>query len=114
MRQKYLIFRSDDELTLTIREYAVIDKDLKNVSTFNLKKLAYSLLCEETYKSEAIVNSISCGMVDLIATLRTQNIFPIEPYITEIAESVTTLYNSPGNNKVELFFNDTDLLPEPI
>ena len=74
----------------------------------------YSLLCEETYASDAIVNSISCGKIDLIATLRTQNIFPIEHYITEIVESVTTMYNSPGHNRVELFFDDTDLLPESI
>lgn len=114
MRQKYVISRNDDNHTLEIREYAVIDTDLKKVASSALKKIDFSLLCEETYESKVIIDSISNGMIALIATLRTQNIFPIEPYITKIAESVTLLYNSSEVGSVELFFDDLDLLPESV
>ena len=70
----------------------------------------FTLLCEETYESEIIVSSISKGMNVLVAMLRTQNMFPIEPYATKIAESVIALYNSSENGSVELFFDDVNLV----
>jgi len=110
MRQKYVISRDTAEKQLKIREYAVIDKDLKKVATSLLEKRSFSFLHEETYESDIIVNSISKGMHTLISVLRTNNIFPIEPYALKIAESVTKLYNSSEDGPVELFFDDLDLL----
>ena len=112
MRQKYVISRNGAQNELKIREYAIIKKDLNKVASSMLKKRNFSLLCEETYESELIVSSISKGMDTLVSTLRTDNIFPIEPYATKIAESVMTLYNSSENGPVELFFNDTNLLSD--
>ena len=112
MRQKYVISRNGAQNELKIREYAIIKKDLNKVASSMLKKRNFSLLCEETYESELIVSSISKGMDTLVSTLRTTNIFPIEPYVTKIAESVMTLYNSSEDGPVELFFNDTNLLPD--
>lgn len=110
MRQKYVISRNGAQNELKIREYAIIKKDLNKVASSMLQKRNFSLLCEETYESELIVSSISKGMDTLVATLRTTNIFPIEPYATKIAESVMTLYNSSEDGPVELFFNDANLL----
>jgi hypothetical protein len=110
MRQKYVISRNGAQNELKIREYAIISKDLNKVASSMLQKRNFSLLCEETYESELIVSSISKGMDTLVETLRTTNIFPIEPYVTKIAESVMTLYNSSENGPVELFFNDANLL----
>jgi hypothetical protein len=110
MRQKYVISRNGTQNELKIREYAVIDKNLKKVASSMLQKKNFSFLCEETYESEMIVSSISKGMNALIASLRTQNIFPIEPYAAKIAESVMALYNSSGDSSVELFFDDVDLM----
>ena len=110
MRQKYVISRDDAKNKLKIREYAIIDKNLKKVVSSMLQKGSFSFLCEETYESEIIVSSISKGMNALVAILRTHNIFPIEPYATKIAESVTALYNSSEDNSVELFFDDVDLI----
>lgn len=110
MRQKYVISRDDSENKLTIREYAVIDKNLKKVASSMLQKGSFSFLCEETYESEIIVSSISKGMNALVAILRTHNIFPIEPYANKIAESVMALYNSSEDDPVELFFDDVDLM----
>jgi hypothetical protein len=110
MRQKYVISRDDSENKLTIREYAVIDKNLKKVASSMLQKGSFSFLCEETYESEIVVSSISKGINALVAILRTHNIFPIEPYANKIAESVMALYNSSEDGPVELFFDDVDLM----
>ena len=108
MRQKYVISRNGTKNNLKIREYAIIEKNIKKMGTSTLQKGNFSFLCEETYESEIIVNSISKGLNALIATLRTNRMFPIKPYAVKIAESVTDLYNSPEKNSVELFFNDVD------
>jgi hypothetical protein len=114
MRQKYVISRDGDKNKLKIREYAIIDKNLKKVASSMLRKGSFSFLCEETYENEIIVSSISKGMNALVAILRTHNIFPIEPYATKIAESVMTLYNSSEDDSVELFFDDVDLVSDLI
>ncbi len=110
MRQKYVISRNEAKNKLKIREYAILDKNLKKVSSSMLQKGSFSFLCEETYESEIIISSISKGMNALVEILRTHNIFPIEPYATKIAESVIELYNSSENCPVELFFDDVDLM----
>lgn len=114
MRQKYVISRNDTNRILKIKEYAVIDKDLKKVASRILKKDNFSFLSEEIYEKEIIINSISTGIAALVATLRTHNIYPIEPYITKIAESVMNLYDSSEDGSVELFFDDLDLLPDEM
>jgi hypothetical protein len=111
MRQKYVISRNDAHKTLKIREYAILDKNLNKVASSMLQKENFSFLCEETYEDEIIMSSISEGMNALIAVLRTDNIFPIDLYATEIAGSVMALYDSSENGgSVELFFDDADLL----
>ena len=110
MRQKFIISQNDVKNELKIEEYAVIDKIPKNTNTFSLQKENYSLLGEETYRSEIVVSSISKGRDALVATLRTRNLFPIEPYAQKIAESVMALYKLSNDNSVELFFDDVDLL----
>jgi hypothetical protein len=110
MRQKYVLSRNDAKDKLKISEYAIIDKDLKKVASSMLQKENFSFLCEETYESEIIISSISKGMNDLVAILRTDNIFPIEPYAAKIAGSVMALYNSSEDGSVELFFDDVDLV----
>ena len=110
MRQKYVISRDVAKKELKIREYAITDTSLNKVASSMLKKRNFSFLCEEVYKSEIIVKSISKGISVLVAILRTNNMFPIKPYATQIAESVMALYTSPEGGSVELFFDDVDLV----
>ena len=110
MRQKYLISRDGANHKLKIREYAITDRDMKKAASPMLQTANYAYLCEETYENEIIISSISKGMNALIAILRTHNIFPIEPYVTKIAESVVALYQSSEDGSVELFFDDKDLV----
>jgi len=110
MRQKYVISRNDVKKTLKIREYAILDKNLNKVESPMLQKGDFSFLCEEIYESEIIMSSICKGMSAMVETLRTDNIFPIEPYVTKIARSVIEIYNSSEDDSVELFFDDVDLI----
>jgi hypothetical protein len=110
MRQKYVISRSIAKNNLRIKEYAIIDKNIKKVESSILRKDNFSFLCEENYESDAIVSSISKGKNALITVLRTNNIFPIEPYAVKIAETVKELYKISEDGSVELFFNDVDLV----
>jgi hypothetical protein len=114
MRQKYVISRDGVKRELTISEFAVVAKNLKKVASSMLQKESFSFLCKEIYKDEVIVDSISNGAKDLKAILRTHNIYPIEPYISKITESVMTLYNSDNNGPIELFFDDVDLVSVDI
>jgi hypothetical protein len=113
MRQKFEISLNETADRLKIREYAIIDKNLNKVPSSFLREGDYQFLCEEIYDSEAILSSMSKGIDALIAILRTQNIFPIEPHALKIAESVTALYTSPEQATKELFFDDVDLLDVP-
>jgi len=110
MRQKYVISRNGAKNELSISEYAILDKNLNKVASSMLEKDNFSFLCEETYESEMIVSSISKGMNALVTSLRTHNIFPIEPYAAKIAESVVALYDLSEDGSVELFFDDVDLI----
>jgi len=98
MKQKYLILKNEEKTRLVIREYAELDKEI------------FSLLCEEAFDDEAVKSAIEKGKNALIATLRTQNLFPIGIYAEEIAAAVTKMYESSDDQPVELFFDDTDLL----
>ncbi len=109
MRQKYFISREDVKNKLNIKEYAIVQKALKNVASSMLSKETFSFLGEETYDGSDIVNSIKRGLDDLVSTLRTRNLFPIRPYAVKIAESVMELYDAEGDSSVELFFDDVDL-----
>ena len=110
MLQKYIISIDSSKDILKIREYAIIDKDLKRAASPMLNRGSFTLLGEETYESEIVVSSISKGMNALLSILRTHNIFPIESNATKIAESVMALYDSPEDGSVELVFDDLDLL----
>ena len=98
MKQKYLMLKNEAKTRLVIREYAELDKE------------TFSLLCEETFDDEVVKSAIEKGKNALIATLRTQNLFPIGIYAEEMAAAITKMYESGDDQPVELFFDDTDLL----
>ena len=110
MRQKYRISRDDAHNQLTISEYAVTDIDFKNVPSAMLPASGFTRLGEETYKDDQIVPSIAKGVGILVATLRTDNLFPIEPHAVKIAESIVALYDSNEDQAIELIFEDDELI----
>ena len=111
MIYKYIISKEIDNNQLKIKEYAITGKNFKKAESSTFHKGNFTCLCEETYESDSIVKSISEGMKQLVALIRTRNLFPIEPFMTEIANSVITLYDSSKEDRIELFFDDINLIP---
>lgn len=98
MKQKYTIIRDDKNKQLIIREFAELDKEI------------LSLLCEETYDQKSINAAIKGSKEELIAALRTNNLYPPGIYADKIASAVKELYASKAKESVDLFFNDLELL----
>jgi hypothetical protein len=114
MRQKFQIYLDDAGTHLNIRELAVIDNHLNAIESSMLADESFCLLCEEIYDNAAIENSISVGIGDLVTTLRTLSFFPNHQYATKIAEAVVKLFASPGDGKIELFFDDKDMMEKGL
>jgi hypothetical protein len=109
MKQRYTISKEGLANDLVIREYAVTGKAPSQ--TFGSVPLQdeYAFLYQEQYKGKDIEPSISRGTNDLIATLRTDNLFPIGLLANKIAESVMGLYRSSEDGSTELLFDDLEL-----
>jgi hypothetical protein len=110
MRQKYQIYLNGAGTQLNIKELAIIDNHLNSVESSMLEDGSFCLLCEESYDNDTIKNSIAVGIADLVTTLRTNNFFPNHRYATKIAQAVVHLYASRDNGKIELIFDDKDMM----
>lgn len=100
MKQKYAIIRDVKNKQLIVREFAELDKEI------------LSLLCEETYEEKRIRAAIRKGREELIAALRTNNLYPPGIYAKKIADAVKEVYTTKGKDSVELFFDDLELLAQ--
>jgi hypothetical protein len=110
MRHKYQIYFNGAGTQLNIKELAIIDNHLNSVESSMLEDGSFCLLCEESYDNDTIKNSIAVGIADLVTTLRTDNFFPNHRYATKIAQAVVHLYASRDNGKIELIFDDKDMM----
>ncbi len=98
MKQKYLILNDKENKQIKIQEFAELNKEM------------LSLLCEEAYDYKTIKSAISAGKDELIAVLRTNNMYPPGIYAEQIADAVIELHKSKEQESVELFFDDVNLL----
>jgi hypothetical protein len=98
MKQKYLILNDRENKQIKIQEFAELNKE------------TLSLLCEEAYDYKTIKSAISTGKDELIAALRTNNMYPPGIYANQIADAVNDIYKSKEQEAVELFFDDINLL----
>jgi hypothetical protein len=108
MRQRYHISKEGIANDLVIREYAVIGKEKKRPLDSRPSEQDYAFIYQENYDGDAIMTSISKGKADLIATLRTDNLFPAGLMAVKIADSVIELYLFPEDRSVELSFDDVE------
>jgi hypothetical protein len=109
MRQKYFISKKGTANDLIIREYAATGKDIRQIQGAMQLEDDYTLLCQESYKGEAVQTSISIGISGLVAILRTDNFFPIGQLATKIAQTVIELYRFSDDHSMELSFDDAEL-----
>ena len=98
MKQKYLILNDRENKQIKIQEFAELNKE------------TLSLLCEEAYDYKTIKSAISIGKDELIAALRTNNMYPPGIYANQIADAVIDIHKSKEQESVELFFDDINLL----
>ena len=98
MKQKYVILKDVQEDTLIIREYAELDKEI------------LSLLCEEAYQGSVIKRALENGRPELMAALRTKNMYPPSLFAEKIAVAVEKVFRNDGPENIELAFDDKDLL----
>lgn len=98
MKQKFSIFKNEKEQKLVIQEFGELDKDM------------LSFLCEETYDSNVITAEITRGKKALVSAFRTHNLFPNIKYADAIADAIMGIYESSGDQSIELFFDDLDML----
>jgi hypothetical protein len=110
MRQKYTICREKNEKTLSIKEYAILEKTPRNPVASMSGEDLFSFVGEETYDSATIEDSIGEGINALVEALRTKGMFPIWPNAIKIAESVMDLYELDAGVSADLFFNDIEQL----
>jgi len=110
MRQKYTICREKNKETLSIKEYAILEKVPRNQVVSMSGEDLFSFIGEETYCSSTIENSIGEGINALAAALRTKEMFPIWPNAIKIAESVMDLYELDAGVCADLFFDDIEQL----
>jgi hypothetical protein len=109
MRQRYHISKEGLDSDLVIKEYAVTGKEKKRTMDSRSSHGEYVFLYQENYNGDAIKTSISKGQADLIATLRTDNLFPTGEVAEKIADTVIELYLSSEDRSVELSFDDFEL-----
>lgn len=98
MKQKYLILNDKENKQIKIQEFAELNKQM------------LSLLCEEAYDYKTLKSAISAGKDELMAALRTNNMYPPGIYAEQIAAAVNNLLKSRKQESVELFFDDINLL----
>jgi hypothetical protein len=102
MKQKYLILADKENKQIKIQEFAELNKE------------TLSLLCEEAYDYRTIKSAISAGKDELIAALRTNNMYPPGIYAEQIADGVIELHRSKDRESVELLFDDINLLAKNV
>ena len=110
MRQRYHISKEGTANDLVIREFAVIGKEKKRTPESRPSEDDYVFIYQENYDGDAVVAAISKGKADLIASLRTDNLFPSGLTAEKIADSVIDLYLFSDDRSVELSFDDFEQL----
>ncbi len=103
MKQKYTITKNEAEETMTISEFAELDKEM------------LSLLCEQTYAGNAIREAINGGVGKVAGAIHTVNLYPPRTYAERLAEAIIALYSAEqSESSVDVFFDDQVILAEEI
>jgi hypothetical protein len=103
MRQKYVIQKNPATRSLSLQEYAELDKGI------------LSFLCQETYDLGAIEVAATSGRNALVSALRTDNMYPPRIYAEQIADALVSLLASPEIETREILFDDSRYISaEPV
>lgn len=109
MRQKFVIENNIIKSELNIKEYANLEREIKNKVKEPDQEI-FSLLCEEIYNKDLILTAIGKGKKSLVLAIRTRNMYPILIHAEKIADSVMDLYHTKNSLPFELLFDDKEFL----
>jgi hypothetical protein len=110
MLQRYDISVDVETNRLSIKEFAVIERQFRKRDSYDPTKEKFSLMHEAAYDGEDIREAINQGDGALISALRSDNFYPISACVELIAERVIELFNGNSDSFSELFFDDRILL----
>ena len=110
MKQKYQITKNTKDQQLVIEEYAVLTGTLRRKDFPGAQDDEFSILCEQTYDTKSVKDSISQGKPALINLLRTRHLFPIATFMDKIADSVIALFAAKGDQSELLVFDDKQFI----
>ena len=106
MLQRYDISVNAETNCLSIKEFAVIERQFRKRDSYDPAKENFSLMYEAAYDGEDIREAINAGDGALISALRSDNFFPISACVELIAERVIELFNGNSDSFSELYFDD--------
>ena len=106
MLQRYDISMNAETNRLSIKEFAVIERQFRKRDYSDPAKENFSLVNEVAYDGDDIREAINKGGGALISALRSEYFFPISACAELIAERVIELFNGNSNSFSELFFDD--------
>ena len=110
MLQRYDISMNNDTNRISIKEFAAIGRKPRKSEFYNFTQENFSLIHEVSYDVDIIHAAIQEGAEALIAELRSDDFFPIDPCSKVIAEKVTGFFNGDAEPVSEVYFDDRTLL----
>ena len=110
MIQRYDISMNAETNRLSIKEFAVIERQFRKRDSYDPAKQNFSLMHEAVFDADDIREAINNGDGALISALRSDNFFPISACAKLIAERVAELFNGNSDFFSELLFDDRILL----
>jgi len=106
MLQRFDISLDAETNRLSIKEFAVIERQFRKRDSYEPAKENFSLMHEVAYDGDDIREAIKKGDGALISALRSDNFYPISACVERIAKKVFELFNGNSNNFSELIFDD--------
>ena len=93
MIQRYDISMNAETNRLSIKEFAVIERQFRKRDSYDHTKENFSLMYEAVYDGEDIREAINTGDGALISVLRSDNFFPI--FIGQSQTGYAHIYTQP-------------------
>lgn len=111
MLQRYDISMHGEKNHISIEEFVLPLNFSRKREIFDATSQKYLLVHKVTYDGGKIHAAISKGKEALILELRSDQFYPVRPYVEIIAEKVIELSEDSSTSFSEVFFDDKDLLP---
>ena len=100
VKQKYTVFRDDNNNIVKISEFAELYKD------------RYSPIIEKSFPSEVMEVAVVQGEYAVMAAFRWANFFPPEEVAEKIAHAILSVYKRDGIDSVDVYVSDLDSIDE--